>query len=352
MEAQNDKKTNRTEISELGEFGIIERLTKNFELRNASSLKGVGDDCAVIATGKNKAMLISTDMLIEGIHFDLSYHPLRHLGYKAIVASLSDLYAMNARPAQITVSIAVSNRFSAEALDELYDGIWHACDYYEVDLIGGDTSASEKGLLISVTAIGEASQKQIVYRNGAKIGDQIIVSGDLGAAYLGLQLLEREKQIFLENPEVQPDLEQETYILRRQLKPEARKEIIDILEELKIKPHSMIDVSDGLSSDILQICTASGMGCRLQESGIPIAKETFERAAKFQIPPLTAALSGGEDYEILFTLSAKDTEKIIKNPLFSVIGEITAQKEGYNLISNSGQVHQLVAQGWNHLNPN
>ncbi len=350
MAEQKGKDIPRTEISDLGEFGLIHRITKNFELRNKSSVKGIGDDCAVIASGKANAILISTDLLIEGIDFDLAYHPLRHLGYKAIVASISDIYAMNARPSQITVSIAVSNRFSAEAIDELYEGIWHGCDFYDVDLVGGDTSASEKGLLISVTCIGESPLKQIVYRSGAKVGDQVMVTGDLGAAYLGLQLLEREKQIFLENPEIQPDLEEETYILRRQLKPEARKELIDIFEELKIKPNAMIDVSDGLSSDMLQICTASGLGCRLQESGIPIAKDTFERAIKFQIPPLTAALSGGEDYEILFTVNAEDAIKLSANPLFSLIGEMTPQKEGYKLISNSGQVHNLVAQGWNHLN--
>ncbi len=345
------EKTPVTSIADFGEFKLIKQLTRDFTSKQNTTLTAGGDDAAVIKTGKSKVMLVSVDYMLEGIHFDLIYHPLKHLGYKTVVMAISDIYAMNARPQQVTVSVAVSSRFSVEALEELYKGIWHACDRYDVDLVGGDTSASPKGLVISVTALGQAAEKDIVYRHTASPGDLIVVSGDLGAAFTGLQLLEREKQIFLENPEIQPDLEGEEYIVGRQLKPEARKDIIDILEDLKVKPTAMIDVSDGLSSDILQICTASGTGCRLREADIPIAQETYDRCLKFHIDATTAALNGGEDYELLFTIRPEDKARFHNNPYFSLIGEITREKDGYVLLSKAGKIHSLKAQGWNHLNP-
>jgi thiamine-monophosphate kinase len=349
MDTNNENKQKRTEISSLGEFGLIDHLSRNAILRNKSSIKGIGDDAAVIACDKKHSKVITTDLMLEGIHFDLSYHPLKHLGYKAVVINLSDVYAMNAIPEQITVSIGVSNRFPVEALEELYEGIYAACEHYGVDLIGGDTSSSLKGLIISITAVGYAETSSITYRNGAKNGDLIVVSGDLGGAYLGLQILEREKTLFAENPEIKPDLEGEKYIIGRQLKPEARKDVIDILEETGIKPNSMIDISDGLSSDLLHICNQSGLGCMLYEDHIPIAEETKRRAMKFNMASSTAALNGGEDYELLFTIDAKDKETVEKFPDFTLIGYMTKLSNGFKLKTNSGSVHDLTAQGWGHF---
>lgn len=349
METSNDNTPKRTEIGSLGEFGLINHLTRDIVIRHSESIKGVGDDAAIINCGNGRVHVITTDLLIEGIHFDLTYHPLRHLGYKAVIVNLSDIYAMNARPKQITVSVGISNRFSVEAMEELYEGIHHACEQYEVDLIGGDTSSSNKGLVISITAIGEGKNEDIIYRNGAQIGDLICITGDLGAAYLGLQILEREKQIFKENPAIKPDLEEERYLIERQLKPEARKDLIDIFQETKVKPTAMIDVSDGLSSDILHICTQSNVGCTLYEDKLPIASESTERALQFNISPVTAALNGGEDYELLFTIPADDESKISRYPGITIIGAITNPRDGYKLIDHNGLAHPLKAQGWQHM---
>lgn len=339
----------RTEISELGEFGLINYLTKNIELLNESSKTGVGDDAAVIAFDEGKQTVLTTDLLIEGIHFDLMYVPMKHLGYKSIVVNLSDVYAMNAVPAQVLVSIALSNRFSLEAVHELYEGIYAACKKYNVDLVGGDTTSSQKGLIISVTAIGEADEEQVVFRSGAAENDLLCVTGDLGGAYLGLQLLEREKRLFLENPEVKPDLENQAYLVGRQLKPEARKDIIEQFENLKLKPTSMIDISDGLSSEILHLCKASDLGCALYENKIPISEEAYNMALKFNLDPTTCALSGGEDYELLFTVAQADFEKIKNNPDITIIGHMTAKEKGAVLITKGDHIHPLTAQGWNAL---
>lgn len=336
----------RTEISSLGEFGLIGHLTKNIEIQNASTILGIGDDAAVI-DHFGKQTVISTDLLIEGVHFDLVYTPLKHLGYKSVVVNLSDIYAMNATPTQITLSIAFSNRFSLEALEEFYEGAIAACNEYNVDLVGGDTSTSQKGLIISVTAIGEVSPEKIVRRNTAKKGDLLCCSGDLGAAYLGLLFLEREKKIFLESPQVQPDLENEKYVLGRLLKPEARKDIIQFFEEQHIVPTSMMDISDGLSSEILHICKDSNTGCRLYEEKIPIAEEMRQAAYKFEIDPTACALSGGEDYELLFTVSQADYDKIVLSEQISVIGYITEPEEGCRIITKGGSLHDITAQGWN-----
>jgi thiamine-monophosphate kinase len=338
-----------TTIDQLGEFGLIDHLTRRFALTNASSSKGIGDDAAVIKPTAGKRTLVSTDLLVEGIHFDLMYTPLRHLGYKAIVVNLSDIYAMNATPKQVTVSIAMSSRFTIEALDEIYEGIYHACQVYGVDLIGGDTTSSLKGLVISVTAIGEANEDKITYRNGAKEGNLICVTGDLGAAYLGLQILEREKRLFLENPEIQPELDDQKYLVGRQLKPEARKEIIEYFEEIGLQPTAMIDLSDGLSSDILHICKQSAVGCELHESRIPISEDAYEQAIKFNMDPATCALNGGEDYELLFTIESEDETKLGNHPYISVIGQITKAAEGTVLLTKGGNKHTLKAQGWKHF---
>ncbi|HEY1039894.1 MAG TPA: thiamine-phosphate kinase, partial [Bacteroidia bacterium] len=303
----------KTELSALGEFGLIDHLTKHIEIKNASTVKGVGDDAAVLEY-KDMVTLVSTDMLVEGIHFDLSYMPLRHLGYKAVTVNLSDICAMNAMPKQITVSIAVSSRFPVEAIEELYAGITSACNNYQVDLVGGDTTSSLSGLIISVTAIGEAKKENVTYRNGAKEKDLICVSGDLGGAYMGLQLLEREKAVFKENPNVQPDLDGNDYILERQLKPEARIDIPIILEKLGVKPTSMIDISDGLASELFHLCNQSGLGCELYEEKIPIDPMTYDRAREFGLDPTVCALSGGEDYELLFTVPLSEHEKVSNNP--------------------------------------
>ncbi len=336
----------RTEIASLGEFGLIDHLTQHIDIKNASSLLGVGDDGAVI-DHFGRQTVVSTDLLIEGIHFDLSYTPLKHLGYKAVVVNLSDIYAMNAVPTQILLSIGFSNRYSVEALDEFYAGVYAACETYQVDLIGGDTSSSQKGFIISVTAIGEVAPDQFVKRSGAQVNDLICVSGELGSAFLGLTLLEREKKIFQETG-AQPDLEGQANIVGRLLKPEARKDMVDYFNESGIVPTSMIDVSDGLSSDLLHICKQSQVGCVLHEEKIPFNPEAKEFAYKLQLDPTACALSGGEDYELLFTIAQSDYEKIKTNPAISVIGYITPESEGKHLITRAGNKHALIAQGWNH----
>lgn len=341
-----DKNPQRTSISELGEFGLIDHLTKNFKPKNESTLKGIGDDAAVLDF-MNKQAVITTDLLVEGVHFDLSYMPLKHLGYKAIIVNLSDVYAMNAKATQVTVSVAISNRFPLEAMEELYEGIKLACDLYQVDLIGGDTTSSTKGLLITVTAIGEINPEDVVYRNGAQSNDLLVVSGDVGGAYLGLQILEREKQVFEVNPQNQPDLDQYTYIIERQLKPEARKDIPELLKELGVKPTSMIDVSDGLSSEIIHLCKQSNVGCNLYEDKIPLDPQTISTCEEFNISSTTVALSGGEDYELLFTISQEDYTKIKANPSLTVIGHMTQQSEGMHLITRANTKIPLQARGWN-----
>jgi thiamine-monophosphate kinase len=337
---------NRTEVSSLGEFGLIEHLTKNIEIHNASTILGVGDDAAVI-DHFGKQTLISTDLLIEGIHFDLTYTPLKHLGYKAVMVNLSDIYAMNGMPTQITVSLGISNRFSVEALTELYEGIYLACNKHGVDLVGGDTSSSGKGLIISVTAIGEVAPDKFVKRNTAEAGNLICVSGDCGGAFLGLTLMEREKKIFLENNAIQPNLENESYIVGRLLKPEARKEVIDFLQEAGITPTAMMDVSDGISSEVLHLCNQSGIGCRVYEDKIPISEDSRKAAYKFGLDPTICALNGGEDYELIFTIRQEDHDKIVLNEEISVIGYMTTLEEGCKLISRGGNDYPLTAQGWN-----
>ncbi|WP_233900173.1 thiamine-phosphate kinase [Tenacibaculum piscium] len=341
-----DKNQERTSLAELGEFGLINHLTEHFKLYNSSTTKGIGDDAAVISASE-KERLITTDLLIEGVHFDLSYMPLKHLGYKAVMVNLSDVYAMNGVAEQITVSIAVSNRFPLEALEELYAGIQLACDTYKVDLIGGDTTSSTKGMLLSITAIGTANKEEIVYRNGAKPTDLIVVSGDLGGAYLGLQVLEREKQVFQVNPESQPDLDAYTYLIERQLKPEARKDIVELLKELDVKPTAMIDISDGLSSEIMHICTQSKTGCKIYEDKLPLDPQVISTSEEFNMDSTMIALSGGEDYELLFTVPIADFEKIKSNPNLSIIGHVVEQNQGMNLVTRADQEIELKAQGWN-----
>ncbi len=338
--------TERTEVSALGEFGLIHHLTKNFETRNASTIVSIGDDAAII-DHFGKQTVISSDLLIEGIHFDLMYTPLRHLGYKSVIVNLSDIYAMNATPTHITMNIAFSNRFSVEALDEFYEGVYYACEKYGVDLIGGDTSASQKGFIISVTAIGEVVPDKFVRRNTAQKSDLICVSGDLGGAFLGLTILEREKKIFTENPQVQPDLENEDYIVGRLLKPEARKDIIDFFAENEIVPTAMMDVSDGISSEILHICKQSNLGCVLVEDKLPIHDSTRAAAFKFGLDPTVCALNGGEDYELIFTLRQEDYDKITLNEEISVIGYMTDAEEGAKFLSRGGNTFDITAQGWN-----
>ncbi|MDB5018340.1 MAG: thiamine-phosphate kinase [Mucilaginibacter sp.] len=343
----NKEKTN---IESLGEFGLINYLTKNIKISQKSTVKCVGDDAAVLDF-EGKKTLVSTDMLLEGIHFDLAYTPLKHLGYKAIQVNLSDIYAMNGTASQVTVSIGISSKFPLEAVEELYEGIYLACEKYNVDLVGGDTSSSKQGLVISVTSIGYADEKDVVYRSGAEEGDLICVSGDLGGAYTGLQLLEREKLIYLENPNIQPDLEGKDYIVERQLKPEARRDIIELLQDIKVKPTAMIDVSDGLASEILHICKQSNKGCNLYEEKIPLDPMTFETAREFNLDPTVCALSGGEDYELLFTVKQADYDKIKFKMDITIIGYITEPSAGCNLITKSGNVHPLKAQGWNAFKP-
>ena len=345
------KSEKKTSLSELGEFGLIKHLTKHFTINCESTEKGIGDDAAVLEFGDKQA-LITTDLLVEGVHFDLAYMPLKHLGYKAVMVNLSDVYAMNGTATQITVSIAISNRFSLEAVEELYAGIQLACKNYNVDLIGGDTTSSVTGLLISITAIGEVDKEEVVYRNGAKPNDLLVVSGDLGSAYLGLQVLEREKQVFQANPNMQPDLDTYSYIVERQLKPEARRDIVSLLKELNVKPTSMIDISDGLSSEILHICSQSEVGCNLYEDKIPLDPQMISTCEEFNIDSTTVALSGGEDYELLFTISQEDFPKIQANPNFTVIGHVTDKSEGAYLITRGNQKVELIAQGWNSLKGN
>jgi thiamine-monophosphate kinase len=343
-----ENKNNRTELSSIGEFGLIKHIASSVTLKNESSVKGIGDDAAVIEY-KDRQTVVTTDMLVEGIHFDLAYVPLKHLGYKSVTVNLSDIYAMNALPRQITVAIALSNRFSLEAVEELYSGMLLACERYGVDLVGGDTTSSLSGLVISVTAIGEAEKGEVVYRNGAKEKDLLCVSGDLGGAYMGLQLLEREKKIFTENPQVQPDLGGNDYLLERQLKPEARKDIPVLLRALLVKPTAMIDISDGLASEILHLCDQSGVGCNLYEDKIPLDPMTYDRAREFNLDPTLCALSGGEDYELLFTINISDFDKVKGNPDITVIGHMTEKSAGVHMISKSGTVHPLIAQGWDAL---
>ncbi len=342
--------TERTEISSLGEFGLIDHLTRNIEIQNASTVLGVGDDAAVI-DHFGKQTVLTTDLLVEGVHFDLIYTPLKHLGYKSVVVNLSDVYAMNAIPTQIILSIGISNRFSLEALDEFYEGVYAACEKYGVDLVGGDTTSSQKGFIISLTAIGEVAPDNYVKRSTAKKGDLLCVSGDLGGAYVGLLFLEREKKIFVESPGVQPDLENESYVIGRLLKPEARKDIVEFFATNQIKPTAMMDISDGLSSEILHICKDSNLGCVLYEEKIPVSEEMKKAAFKFEIDPTACALSGGEDYELLFTVAQEDYEKLVLNEQISVVGYMTGPEEGAHIITKGGSKHPVTAQGWNHLRP-
>ncbi len=338
----------RTEISTLGEFGLIDHLTKNIEHKNVSSILGVGDDAAVI-DHFGKQTVISTDLLIEGIHFNLLYMPLRHLGYKSVVVNLSDIYAMNASPTQILISIAISNRFSVESLEEFYEGVYAACEKYGVDLVGGDTTSSQKGFIISITAIGEVNTDKFIKRSTAEKGDLICVSGDLGAAYVGLLFLEREKKIFLESPGVQPDLEGEDFVIGRLLKPEARKDIIDFFEKAELVPTSMMDISDGLSSEVLHICRQSELGCVIYEDKIPIDDRMKAAAYKFKIDPTACALNGGEDYQLVFTIKQSDHEKLVLNEQISVVGYMTEPEAGTHIITKGGSKYPLTAQGWNAL---
>jgi thiamine-monophosphate kinase len=338
--------SNRTEVNDYGEFGLIHHLTKNIELQNASSILGVGDDAAVI-DHFGKQTVVTTDLLLEGVHFDLAYTPLKHLGYKSVVVNLSDVYAMNAIPTQITLSIGISSKVSVEALEEFYEGVYIACEEYGVDLVGGDTSASQKGFIISVTAIGEVNEEKVVKRSTAQKGDLICVSGDLGGAYIGLLFLEREKKIFLKSPQVQPDLENESYVIGRLLKPKARKEIVEFLEKQVVVPTSMMDISDGLSSEILHICEKSGVGAVIYEEKIPISEDTRNAAYKFEIDPTACALSGGEDYELLFTIKQDDYEKLTLNEQISVIGYIAEADQGSKIKTKGGNTFDITAQGWN-----
>ncbi len=336
----------KTNLSELGEFGLIEHLTKNFKITPENTLKGIGDDAAVLDFHGEKTV-VTTDLLVEGVHFDLAYMPLKHLGYKAVMVNLSDIYAMNATPKQITVSFAVSNRFPLEALEELYAGIELAAKLYEVDVVGGDTSSSTSGLVISITALGSAPEADIVYRNGAQPGDLLVVTGDLGAAYMGLQVLEREKEVFKVNPQSQPDLEPYSYLVERQLKPEARKDIPPLFRSLELKPTSMIDISDGLSSEIIHLCKSSKTGANLYEEKIPLDPAVISVCEEFEIDSTTITLSGGEDYELLFTIAQGDFDKIKANPNFTVIGHMTEENEGMHLITRANQKIPLIARGWN-----
>ncbi len=344
-----DKNQQRTPLSELGEFGLIEHLTKAFKIKRKSTIKSIGDDAAVLEQN-TKQIVVTTDLLVEGVHFDLSYMPLKHLGYKAVIVNLSDVYAMNAEASQITVSIAVSNRFPLEALEDLYAGIETAASIYNIDVIGGDTCSSSSGLLISVTAIGEVNKEDVVYREGAKPSDLLVVTGDLGAAYLGLQVLEREKEVFKVNPKNQPDLDQYSYIIERQLKPEARKDIVKLLKDLKVKPTAMIDISDGLSSEVMHLCKQSKVGCDLYENKIPLDPQVISTCEEFNIDSTTIALNGGEDYELLMTISQEDYPKIKANPNLTVIGYVTEDSTGMHLVTRAETKIPITAQGWNALN--
>lgn len=344
-----DKNPKRTPLSELGEFKLIEHLTSHFEINQKSSVKGIGDDAAILSFN-DKQTVVSTDLLVEGVHFDLSYVPLKHLGYKAVMVNLSDVCAMNAIPTQFTISIAVSNRFPLEALEELYAGITTAAKLYNVDVVGGDTTSSTSGLIISVTAIGEVEKENAVLRSGAKPNDLLVVSGDIGGAYMGLQVLEREKEVFKVNPNSQPDLSMYTYIVERQLKPEARKDIITLLKQLGVKPTSMIDISDGLSSEVIHLCKQSNVGVDLYETKIPLDPQVISTCEEFNIDSTTIALNGGEDYELLMTVSQEDYPKIKGNPNLTVIGYMTAKENGMHLVTRAEEKIPIIAKGWNALN--
>jgi thiamine-monophosphate kinase len=344
----DDKTPQRTSISELGEFGLINHLTKRFEIAQPSTVKGIGDDAAVLDF-KDKKVIVSTDLLIEGVHFDLAYMPLKHLGYKSVVVNVSDICAMNANPTQITLSIAVSNRFPLEALEDFFEGIALAAKQYNIDVIGGDTTSSQKGLIISITAIGEADAAEITYRNGANENDLLVVTGDIGAAYMGLQILEREKQVFAVNPNSQPDLEAYSYLIERQLKPEARKDIRALLQALEVKPTAMIDISDGLSSEIIHLCKQSNVGCNLFEEKLPLDPQLISVCEEFNIDSTTVAINGGEDYELLFTIALEDFDKIKGNPNFTVIGHMAPGSDGMHLITRANTKIPLKARGWNAL---
>ena len=343
-----DKNPQRTPLSELGEFKLIEHLTKHFKVSQKSTIKSIGDDAAVLNFGK-KQVVVSTDLLVEGVHFDLSYAPLKHLGYKAIIVNLSDIYAMNALATQVTVSIAVSNRFPLEALEELYAGISTAAKLYNVDVVGGDTTSSTSGLIISVTAIGEVEKGHEVLRSGAKPNDLLVITGDVGGAFMGLQVLEREKEVFKVNPNNQPDLSMYTYIIERQLKPEARKDIIELLKELGVKPTSMIDVSDGISSEIIHLCKQSKVGADVYETKIPLDPQVISTCEEFNLDSTTIALNGGEDYELLMTISQDDFPKIKGNPNLTVIGYITEEDRGMHLVTRADTKIPIIAKGWNAL---
>jgi thiamine-monophosphate kinase len=343
-----ENKSNRTELREMGEFGLIRHLAANIKLIDPSTVKGIGDDCAVIRNN-GSLELVTCDMLLENVHFDLAYTPLKHLGYKSVVVNLSDIYAMNGRPRQIVVALGLSNRFSLEAVEELYAGMMLACEKYSVDLVGGDTAASHSGLVINITALGTVEEDKIVYREGAKENDIICVTGDLGGAYMGLQILNREKKIFLENPKIQPDLEGSDYIVERQLKPEARKDIIELFARLNMVPTSMIDISDGLSSELFHICNSSSKGCRIYEEKIPVDVQTSSVAQEMNLNPVTTALNGGEDYELLFTIRQSDFEKLKDEKEIHFIGHITSPEAGLALIDKGGHETPLKAQGWNAL---
>lgn len=341
-----NKGENRTDLSEYGEFGLIDHLTSNFGITPEFTVKGIGDDAAVLDF-KDQKVVVTTDLLVEGVHFDLSYMPLKHLGYKAVIVNLSDVFAMNATPRQITVSIAVSNRFPVEALEELYAGIELAAKLYKIDVVGGDTSSSTSGMIISVTALGAAKEEDVVYRSGARPNDLLVVTGDLGAAYMGLQILEREKQVFKVNPNSQPDLDPYTYLIERQLKPEARQDIPPLFKALEVKPTSMIDISDGLSSETIHLCKNSRTGVNLYEEKIPLDPSVISVCEEFKLDSTTIALSGGEDYELLFTIAQQDFDKVKGNPNFTVIGHMTDEAEGMHLITRANQKIPLIARGWN-----
>ncbi|MBI3135862.1 MAG: thiamine-phosphate kinase [Bacteroidetes bacterium] len=338
----------RTELEKLGEFGLIDRLAEGIKIHHSSTIKGIGDDAAVIDAG-DKYMLITTDTLVENVHFNLMYSPLKHLGYKSAIVNFSDIYAMNGDVRQIVVSIAMSNRFSVEAVEEIYDGIKKACELYQVDLVGGDTTSSTSGLIITITAVGEVGKDEIVYRSGGKEKELLVVSGNLGGAFMGLQVLERERQIYLENPAIQPVLEGVDYILERQLKPEARKDVIHFLKTLGVKPTSMIDVSDGLASEILHLCKAGDLGCVIYDEKIPVDQETFNAAREFGLDPTTCALNGGEDYELLFSVKQSDYDKIKDSEHLTIIGHYTDKNSGAQIIARDGSSVQIQAQGWNHF---
>ena len=351
MSIFEDKGVNTTSIESLGEFGLIDHLTNGITAKNSSTIKGIGDDAAVIDMG-DKYQLVSTDLLVEGVHFDLAYMPLKHLGYKAVAVNVSDICAMNGDATQITLGLALSNRFTVEALEELYNGLKLACEHYGVDLVGGDTTSSTSGLMISVTVLGKVEKDKITYRSGAKVNDLVVCTGDLGAAYLGLQILNREKEMFKENPTIQPDLTGNDYVLRRQLKPEAAIKYTRILKELDIVPTSMIDISDGLSSEALHLSKSSEVGITLHEDKIPVDYTAMNLANEFNMNPIFCALSGGEDYELLFTIGQEHYEKLKKDPDFTIVGFVTDKSEGNNFIANDGSSHPLTAQGWDAMKNN